>query len=255
MTLYSYGASSSQSSSFLFAQITDILLDKLTLFSIDVGLVLNIGYKDDSFAKYLLEKKFVSSKDQLIEYDIPYNMLYNFEGNYKVISKNSLPFSRNTFDVIISNITLHNVNGLFSVLLNINNIMKNKGVFVASLFGSKTLYELRHSMIRAEMDTGVIPRIIPFIHVQDLIPLLQKSGYSDVVIDVNTIKMEYSSVYTLFKDLRKMNKKSVLYVRDKYPLTRVLIGKIIENYKKYFSVDKIYIPATFEIITLKASKV
>ena len=183
-------------------------------------------------------------------------MLYNVQSNYKIVAdEERLPFSINTFDIVISNVTLHNVKNLFNVLVNIYKIMKSKGVFIASLFGSKTLYELKHSIIRAEMDVGVVPRIAPFIHVQDLISLLQKSGYSDIVVDINTIKIEYNNIYTLFRDLRKMDEGNVLCVRNKYPLTKTLIRKIFENYRQYFSVDKINIPATFEVITLKCNKV
>ncbi|ABD44684.1 methyltransferase domain protein [Ehrlichia chaffeensis str. Heartland] len=241
---------------FIFSAISDILLDKIALFSVATGLALNLGVRTNSFVENLLHKKLISSKEQVVQCDLSYCVLYNVNGGYKIVAdEEALPFRNNVFDLVISNVSLHNVNNLFSVLLNIYNIIKSKGVFLAALFGSKTLYELKHSIIRAEMDFGIAPRVLPFINVQDIISLLQKIRYSDIVVDVNTIVVKYSDIYTLFRDLKNMGEGNVLRVRNKYPLTRTVITKIFENYKQYFSVDKISIPATFEIITLKGSKV
>ncbi|WP_395877502.1 class I SAM-dependent methyltransferase [Ehrlichia muris] len=243
-------------SNFIFSEISDILLDKVSLFSVTTGLALNIGVRTNSFIEDLLRKKLISSKEQVIQCDLSYCMLYNVQSGYRVVAdEEALPFCNNTFDIVISNASLHNVNNLFRVLLSIYNIIKTRGVFLAALFGSKTLYELKHSIIRAEMGLGVAPRVLPFIHVQDIVSLLKKTGYSDIVVDVNTIMVEYNDIYTLFRDLKNMGEGNVLYARNKYPLTRTIITKIFENYKRYFSIDKINIPATFEIITLKASKV
>ncbi|AUO54860.1 methyltransferase domain-containing protein [Ehrlichia canis] len=242
-------------SNFVFSEISDLLLDKLSLFSLTAGLMLNIGIRSNSFSEDLLLRKIVSSHDQIIQCDLSYYVLCNARGNCKVVAdEEALPFCSDIFDIVVSNASLHNVNNLFNILLSIYNIMKRKGIFLAALFGSKTLYELKHSMIRAEMDFGIAPRVLPFISVQDIVSLLQKTGYSDIVVDVNTIKVEYDDIYALFKDLRNMGEGNVLYNRNKYPLSRTVIRKIFESYKQYFSIDKVNIPVTFEIITLKCSK-
>ncbi|MGN7619141.1 MAG: methyltransferase domain-containing protein [Ehrlichia sp.] len=256
MKFYRCVESSNRSSGFIFTEISDVLLDRLDLFPVDAGLVLNVGCGAGHFAESLLKRKFVSSLDQLVQYDISYHMLCNVQNNCRIVAEEErLPFPNDTFDAVVSNVTLHNVKNLSSVLLNIYNVMKSKGVFIASLFGNKTLYELKHSMIRAEMDVGVVPRIIPFIHVQDLIFLLQKSGYADIVVDVNIIKIEYNSIHALFRDLRTIDQGTVLCVKGEYPLTKIFIRKTFENYKQYFSADKVNISATFEVVTLKGSKV
>ena len=253
--LYRERLSYNKNNNFVFSEISDLLLDKLSFFSLTSGLILNIGVRSNTFSEDLLLRKVVSSHDQIIQCDLSSCILCNAQGNYKVVAdEEALPFCSNVFDIVVSNVSLHNVNNLFNILLNIYNIMKRKGIFLAALFGSKTLYELKHSIIRAEMDFGVAPRILPFIGVQDIVSLLQKTGYSDIVVDVNTIEVEYDDIYTLFKDLKNMGEGNVLYNRNKYPLSRTVIRKVFENYKQYFSIDKVNIPVTFEIITLKCSK-
>ncbi|QGR02426.1 methyltransferase domain-containing protein [Ehrlichia ruminantium] len=241
--------------SFIFSEVTSIILDKLGLFSVNTGLILSIGCRTDYFSDSLLQRKLIFYKDQVVQCDISYHMLCSAQDNYRVVADDEqLPFCNETFDIVINNLCLHNVNNLFYNLLNIYNLMKDGGIFLASLFGHKTLYELKYSIIRAEMDIGIAPRIMPFINVQYIISLLQKSGYSNIVIDVNVIQLKYNDIYHLFKDLRKMGEGNVLYARNKHRLTKTVIKKIFEYYKKYFSVDEVSIPATFEIIILKANK-
>lgn len=61
----------------------------------------------------------------------------------KVIDEENLPFEPDSFDMVISCLSLHWVNDLPGCFRRINNSLKNDGVFLGAVFGGDTLYELR----------------------------------------------------------------------------------------------------------------
>jgi NADH dehydrogenase [ubiquinone] 1 alpha subcomplex assembly factor 5 len=60
-------------------------------------------------------------------------------------SLETLPFEANTFDAVLSSLSIHWVNDLPSVLASVNNILKPDAPFIAAMFGGDTLFELRSS--------------------------------------------------------------------------------------------------------------
>ena len=96
-----------------------------------------------------------------------------------------LPFAPNSFDLVISNLNLHWVNDLPGALAQIKNILKPDGLFLASLLGGKTLFELRQCLMEAELGIagGASPRLSPTIELQTASGLLQRAGFALPVAD------------------------------------------------------------------------
>ena len=69
-----------------------------------------------------------------------------------VADEESLPFEANTFDLVISSLSLHWVNQLPSTLSQIFNCLKPDGVFIGAIFGGDTLFELRGAMQLGEIE-------------------------------------------------------------------------------------------------------
>jgi len=61
----------------------------------------------------------------------------------EVIDEENPSFECDSFDMVISCLSLHWVNDLPGCFKHINNSLKNDGVFLAAVFGGDTLYELR----------------------------------------------------------------------------------------------------------------
>lgn len=61
----------------------------------------------------------------------------------EVVDEENPSFEPNSFDIVISSLSLHWVNDLPGCFRSINNSLKNDGVFLAAIFGGDTLYELR----------------------------------------------------------------------------------------------------------------
>ena len=71
----------------------------------------------------------------------------------------ALPFAPESFDLVMSNLSLHWVNDLPGCLLQIRQTLKPDGLFLAAMFGGGTLVELRNCLMEAESEIagGVKP--------------------------------------------------------------------------------------------------
>lgn len=63
-----------------------------------------------------------------------------------------LPFQEESIDVVYSSLSLHWVNDLPGLFRRVMQMLKRDGVFLGSLFGTDTLYELRVSLQLAEQE-------------------------------------------------------------------------------------------------------
>ncbi len=55
----------------------------------------------------------------------------------------SLPFETESVDITTSSLSMHWVNNLPGLFREVNRILKKDGVFLGSMFGGDTLFELR----------------------------------------------------------------------------------------------------------------
>lgn len=157
---------------------------------------------------------------------------------------------------MISNLSLHWFNDLPGVFKNINIILKPDGVFLASLFGGETLYELRSALQLAEQERkgGLAPHLSPFTQIRDIGALLNRAGFTMLTIDTDEMVIGYPSMFELLHDLRGMAESNAAFNR---PLTinrDVLIAASSiynEMYKKTNPETKEEgVHATFQVIYL-----
>ncbi|WP_339048775.1 methyltransferase domain-containing protein [Candidatus Mesenet endosymbiont of Phosphuga atrata] len=240
---------------FLFNKIIDIIFEKLSIFLNQDDSLLHLGCRNDKLANLLQSSNF-SFEGKLLQCDISCNAINKIKYDKKVVlDEEFLPFAEQTFDIVMSTMSLHCVNNLPSVLLRINDVLKKDGVFIGTVFGSQTLNELRYSILSIESKFGVAtPRVIPFINAVDVTNLLKQSRFVNSVLDVYTITVKYKSILDLFHDLRGMGETNMLYTRNKSFLSKSLIAEIEKFYIDNFVQDDRYIPATFEMIIMQGTK-
>lgn len=113
-------------------------------------------------------------------------------------------FESGSMDLIISCLSLHWVNDLPNAFKKILESLKEDGVFLASVFGGDTLYELRSSFQLAELERrgGLSPHISPFTEVRDIGNLLTRAGFCMLTIDTDEIVVNYPSIFELMWDLK-----------------------------------------------------
>lgn len=163
---------------------------------------------------------------------------------------------KESYDLIFSCLQGHWVNDLQTHLKDICECLQSRGLFLGALWGGKTLWELRESLLQAELSVseGVSPRIAPMLHASDAPLLLGRAGFSSPVVDRETIIVTYSSLTSLMKDLRGMGEANKLHDRLKTFTPRSLFEKAEDYYRRSFGLSEQKIQATFEVIYLTGWK-
>jgi len=163
-----------------------------------------------------------------------------------------LPFAEESFDLVLSNLSLHWVNDLPGALIQINRALKADGLFLGAMLGGETLKELRDVMAMAEVELrdGLSPRVSPFADLRDAGALMQRAGFALPVIDSDTITVTYGNPLTLMQELRKMGEGNAVTERSRRPLGRDILMRAAELYVERYAGPDGRVPATFEIIYL-----
>ena len=162
----------------------------------------------------------------------------------------SLPPTTEPYDLVVSVLSLHAVNDLPGVLVQIRRALKPDGLFVAALFGGATLTELRASLAAGEIETigGITPRVSPMADVRELGALLQRAGFALPVADVERTTVRYREFSSLVADLRAHGETNILVGRR--PLRRATLAAAQAHYAANFTDDDGRLIATFEITYL-----
>ena len=163
-----------------------------------------------------------------------------------------LPFGEGTFDLVMSNLSLHWVNDLPGALVQVCRALKPDGLFLASMLGGETLKELRQALAEAEIaeEGGLSPRVSPMADVRDAGGLLQRAGFALPVADSDTLTVMYPDPMKLMADLRGMGEANAL-IESRKGFTRPrTLAAAAARYSELFADEKGNVPATFQIITL-----
>ncbi|KAM7394787.1 hypothetical protein PAMP_021570 [Pampus punctatissimus] len=117
-----------------------------------------------------------------------------------------LPFKENTFDLVVSSLSLHWINDLPGALKQIHQVLKPDGVFIGAMVGGETLYELRCSLQLAETERegGFSPHVSPYTAVTDLGNLLGQAGFNMLTVDIDEIQVHYPGIIEVMTDLQEM---------------------------------------------------
>jgi NADH dehydrogenase [ubiquinone] 1 alpha subcomplex assembly factor 5 len=166
----------------------------------------------------------------------------------------SLALPPETYDLVVSGLSLHLVNDLPGALIQLRHVLRPDGLLLASLLGGDTLTELRQSWLIAEDEIcgGASPRVAPFADVRALGALLQRAGFALPVADTDTVAVTYASPLHLMREIKAMGASNMLTQRRRTPVTRHLLMRACEIYQDRYGSPDGRIKATFEIVTLTA---
>lgn len=161
-----------------------------------------------------------------------------------------LPFAPASLDLAVSIMSLHKVNDVPGALLQARRALKPDGLFMAAFAGGETLYELRESLMQAEISLrgGTSPRVFPFMHKPDAGALMQRAQFALPVVDSERIVATYGDPLKLMHDLRYMGEGNAIAARDHRPPGKALFAAARDYYRQRFSEPDGTVRATFEII-------
>lgn len=153
-------------------------------------------------------------------------------------------------DLAMSFLTLHETDDTPGALVQIRNSLNADGLFMGVMPAGDTLYELRESLLEAEVELtgGASPRIYPFADVRSAGSLLQRAGFALPVVDSETLTVRYKDIFALMRDLRGMGASNALMARSKVPVSRELFLRANRHYTDRFANEDGRLPATFTFV-------
>jgi malonyl-CoA O-methyltransferase len=171
----------------------------------------------------------------------------NASVRYLCADAERLPLAEKAVDRVFSNLALQWCVNLDAVFADIKRVLKPGGQLVFSTFGPQTLQELKSAW--AEVDG--YNHVNDFYSEQQLVHFLQLAGYAEINIETKMYVSSYSSVMTLMKELKHIGAHNVIAGRNKNITTKSQMQRMVAAYERHRTGDGI--PATFEVILVKAS--
>ncbi len=210
--------------------------------------VLDLGAHDGLTGRALMSEQLVADRiGQIVASDVSAAFAPDV-----VADEEALPFADQSFDLVVSALSLHWVNDLPGALIQIRRVLKPDGLFIGTVLGGRTLTELRQCLLAAEEETrgGAANRVSPFLDVIDGAGLLQRTGFAMPVADNDARTVRYAHPLRLLSDLRGMGETAAFANRDAPPLTRTILLRAMEIYTQRFTDADGRVRATFEFVTL-----
>jgi NADH dehydrogenase [ubiquinone] 1 alpha subcomplex assembly factor 5 len=235
---------------FLLTEIAERLVDRLSDIARRFPLALDLGARDGILSRTFQGRGGIET---LIQSDGSLVNARRLRGGPALVTDEELlPFKEQSFDAILSNLALHWVNDLPGALAQIRSCLKPDGLFLASLFGTGTLQELRTALMEAELAEtgGASPRVSPFADLRDAAGLLQRAGFALPVADADTVTVTYGDFFALLRDLRGMGETNLLLERLKNPTRRTVFARAAAIYQGRFADAEGRLPATFQVLFL-----
>jgi hypothetical protein len=163
-----------------------------------------------------------------------------------------LPLAPQSLEAFVYVLGLESVNDVPGVLAQIRRALKPDGLLLAALLGGDTLTELRQAWLTAETAVlgGTTPRVAPFVHVREWGSLLQRAGFTLPVVDSDRRILRYDDAVGLMRDLRGLGLANAMVERSRRPLSRGLLGRLVQAYAERNAASDGRISSTFEIIYL-----
>ncbi|KFO29022.1 hypothetical protein H920_09544 [Fukomys damarensis] len=234
---------------YLREEVGSQIADRVYDIARDFPLALDVGCGRGYIAQHLNKETI----GKFFQTDIAENALKNsLETEIPTVSvladEEFLPFQENTFDLVVSSLSLHWVNDLPRALEQIHYVLKPDGVFVGAMFGGDTLYELRCSLQLAETERegGFSPHISPFTAVSDLGHLLGRAGFNTLTVDTDEIQVNYPGMFELMEDLQGMGESNCSWNR-KALLHRDTMLAAAAVYREMYRNSDGSVPATYQI--------
>ncbi|RJF87969.1 methyltransferase domain-containing protein [Oleomonas cavernae] len=234
---------------FLFEEIALRLAERLDDINRQFPLILDLGAHDGALGRLVAAG---GRGTGLVSTDLSQHLVARAPGLRLVADEEWLPFADQSFDLVLSAGSLHWVNDLPGTLIQIRDVLKPDGLFMASLIGGGTLIELRQAFLAAEarVEGAASLHVSPFVDLRDAAGLMQRAGFAMPVVDLETITVTYADVFALMRDLKGMGEANALAARRRKPLRRETLLALAEEYQARFALADGRIPATFEIVTL-----
>jgi malonyl-CoA O-methyltransferase len=187
-------------------------------------------------------------KAQVTALDFSYPMIEvakmkNKKAKYCVADGLCLPIKDHSIDWVVSNLMMQWVESIDDLLLEIKRILKPSGVLFFSTLGLGTLAELSSSWKKIDGSSHVNS----FLDMHDIGDALLETGFSDPVMDADTMIMRYGHPKSLLQELKGLGASTLRIKKENALIMPGMMQQMYSAYKEFQDEDGRY-PATFEIV-------
>ena len=227
------------------------ILNKIKNFSSKVEVLVELGSNSNLGTIYNKSSNcFFISIDNSIKF-LKQNSSSN---NNVVVYENNLPFKPKSISGVISCLYVDSIFNAENLFSNVYKILKNNGFLIFSIFGTKTMGNVKETFIKVEEKkyNRVSLRFHPLFDLDIIGNKLKQIGFKNVIVETEIIKVKYNSLFKLIHDLRGMGITNNLLNRSKSFTPKSLFYEVNELLIKDNKNKEFLVP--FEILTLTAWK-
>ena len=153
-----------------------------------------------------------------------------------------LPLAANSMNLVWSNLALQWAHDLEATLKNFHRTLAPGGLLMFATFGPDTLKELRTAF--AAIDDA--PHVNRFIDLHDIGDMLIHAGFASPVMEMEMLKLTYSDLKTLMRDLKGIGAHNAAAARNRGLLGKSAWARLEHAYEAHRLEGRL--PATFEVI-------
>ncbi|KAF8559137.1 S-adenosyl-L-methionine-dependent methyltransferase [Imleria badia] len=248
------GGQRSRTVDYVRDEVADRMMERLLDIKRRFDTIVDLGSGPGHFSKLLEPDKtrkaiMIDSSEQTLyrdpddDFEVQLERVQGDEENlFKILPRNS-------HEAIVSCLSLHWVNDLPGVLVQIKEALKPDGLFLGAMFGGDTLFELRSALQLAEVDRegGISPHVSPMADTKDISNLLSRAGFTLLTVDTDEMRVGYPSMWELMEDLRDMGEGNAILGRRHF-LHRDTLAAASAIYQELHGNEDGSIPATFQVI-------
>ena len=227
------------------------ILNKINNFSSKVEVLVELGSNSNIGKMYnKISNCFFVSIDNSINF-----LNQNSSSNNKiVVDKYDLPFKQKSISGVVSCLYVDSIFNSENLFSNVYDILKNNGFLIFSIFGTKTMENIKECFIKVEEKkyNGISLRFHPLFELNTIGNKLKHIGFKNVIVETEIIQVKYNSLFKLMHDLRGMGMTNNLSNRSKSFTPKSLFYEVNELLIKNNKNKEFLVP--FEILTLTAWK-
>jgi len=186
--------------------VAERLRERLELFRLDPSWILDLGCGTGGEARHLRKRY---RRVRVCALDLSEGMLRQlrarlprWSGRIHPLCADAarLPLPAERFDLVWSNLALQWCLSLEPVVAELRRVLRPGGLLLFTTFGPDTLKEIR----RAWSQVDRRPHVLDFPDMHDVGDLLRRTGFGEVVMDVDRITLTYAEASQAMAEIREI---------------------------------------------------
>jgi SAM-dependent methyltransferase len=223
---------------FINNEISNGIILSLDNINISFEKCLEIGFSTKRIYDYLvsryknIEYSCMDLSQKILDKQVNFNLVKKIN-----IDHDQWDLEKQQFNLILSLNYINLTNNFDKLLKNIYDSLINKGFFIITIPGSNYFYELKKSMILADIDIydGIYRRFTETYQVEHILNLLKKNNFKTPLLQVDYIDLRYKDFNSLLEDVRYLGNSNAMYDRKKIFENKIYFKKVEEIYWENFS--------------------